>query len=186
MSGSPLKVCGQLRHGPFILQATGCQCKALRRNLDSNPLETGTTKDERCLSFKATRRHVGRSLQPVVGGVVGIAFDDVERVGLARAWRAIDETHVREQSVKHNERSLSDFERDEGSERPRCWVVNFKMSPATRGASKARLEAQVMSAGDSPQTAVLACRVFEREPETSDRQRLCVEKRRVLMTGDFA
>ena len=41
------------------------------------------------------------------------AFDDVQRVSVARPWRAIRQAHVWKQTVKNDERSFLYFERDE-------------------------------------------------------------------------
>lgn len=59
-----------------------------------------------------------------------IGFHDVQRVGVARSGRTVDEAHVREQSVEDDERALPDFERDELVNRPGRGVVIFKTSAA--------------------------------------------------------
>ena len=132
----------------------------------------------------------GARCSQLSGAVGAPAIDDVQRVGVARARRAVGRAAVRQQTVQDDQRALRHLERHQPVARQRRRIERDHLGPVVRPADVAADEAARSGPLWPPGAAyrqpfrVVASSSANHRPTHA--RRLGVQEARVLVTADLA
>src|SRR5438128_661133 len=110
----------------------------------------------------------------------------VKRVCVARSCRSIFTAKMWQQRIQNYQSPFLYFQCQQFIFRPGRIVEDFEARSSAVGTHEAGFQSEVVAARNDPETAVLDCRIFQREPKAEHSQRLGVKKSRVLMTRHLA